>query len=494
MLPRRIQNPAADKADLPVPISKTTGRRAVALQPRIIPRTSMALEPGVRLGPYEIVGPAGAGGMGEVYKARDTRLQRTVAIKVLPPDRATDPAARERLEREAKAVAALSHPHICPLFDIGHQDGTDYLVMEYLEGETLAQRLTRGKLPPDQALQYGIQIADALAAAHKAGIVHRDLKPSNVMLTKSGAKLLDFGLAKPGVEIVGLGFTQLATQGPLTSAGTLLGTLHYMAPEQLQGATADARADVFAFGCVLYEMLTGRRAFGGDTPASVIAAVLEREPAALAASSDQVAHPSLDAFIQTCLAKKPDDRWSNGHDLWLALHRFGQGELPTPLARSTRRPLRVALPWVVAALFFATTIGALYRLSSRPSSTSAAPPVQSFIDFPNARLFFPLLSPDGRYVSLFAFSGAGSAGQGGQMILVRRLADGQATWLAGTEQALPLTWSPDSRSFAVVAGDEIKAIDAATGGIRTLGKAPQGLALFTKRSSDNNWLKRPCTF
>jgi serine/threonine protein kinase len=241
---------------------------------------------------------------------------------VLPPELTNDPAARQRFEREARAVAALSHPHICTLHDIGQQDGTDYLVMEYLDGETLAHRLARGKLPLDQALQIGIQIADALAAAHKAGIVHRDLKPGNIMLTKSGAKLLDFGLAKPGVQIAGLGFTQLATQGPLTSAGTLLGTLHYMAPEQLQGATADARADVFAFGCVLYEMLSGKQAFAGDTPASVIAAVLEREPAPLAASSDLVAHPALDAFIRTCLAKNPEDRWSSGHDLWLALRRL----------------------------------------------------------------------------------------------------------------------------------------------------------------------------
>src|SRR6187431_1648116 len=205
----------------------------------------MALQPGVRLGPYEIVSAAGAGGMGEVYRARDTRLDRTVALKVLPPDLTSDSAARQRFEREARAVAALSHPHICTLHDIGHQDGTDYLVMEYLDGETLAARLTRGKLPVDQALQYGIQIADALAAAHKAGIVHRDLKPGNVMLTKSGAKLLDFGLAKTSVQIAGPGVTQLATQRPLTGAGTLLGTLQYMAPEQLQGATADARADVF---------------------------------------------------------------------------------------------------------------------------------------------------------------------------------------------------------------------------------------------------------
>ena len=300
--------------------------------------------------------------MGEVYRARDTRLDRTVALKVLPPDLTNDPAARQRFEREARAVAALSHPHICTLHDIGQQDGTDFLVMEFLDGETLAARLARGKLPLDQALHYGIQIADALAAAHKAGIVHRDLKPGNVMLTKSGAKLLDFGLAKPGVQIAGSGITQLVTEGPLTAAGTLLGTLHYMAPEQLQGAEADTRTDVFGFGCVLYEMITGRRAFAGDTPASVIAAVLEHEPAPLPANSEEITHPALEAFIRTCLAKNPEDRWSSGHDVWLALRRLTPaGEPPSALAPSTRRSRRAAIPWVIAGLSLAIAIAALYR-------------------------------------------------------------------------------------------------------------------------------------
>ena len=228
----------------------------------------MPLTAGATLGPYEILARTGAGGMGEVYKARDTRLHRTVAIKVLPAALTADPDARQRLDREAKAVAALSHPHICSLFDIGHQDGTDFLVMEFLEGETLAQRLTRGKLPLDEALRTGIQIADALGTAHKAGIIHRDLKPGNVMLTKRGATLLDFGLAKPPPVALSAGMTQVATEQPLTGVGTLLGTLQYMAPEQLQGLPADARTDVFAFGCVLYEMVTGRRAstHGGSQP------------------------------------------------------------------------------------------------------------------------------------------------------------------------------------------------------------------------------------
>jgi eukaryotic-like serine/threonine-protein kinase len=440
----------------------------------------MPLEPGARLGPYEIISPAGAGGMGEVWKARDTRLDRTVAIKVLPPDLTADPAARQRFEREARAVAALSHPHICTLHDIGQQDGTDYLVMEYLDGETLAQRLARGRLPVDQALQYGLQIADALAAAHRAGIVHRDLKPGNVMLTKSGAKLLDFGLAKPSAQIAGLGVTQLATQGPLTGAGTLLGTLQYMAPEQLQGATADARADVFAFGCVLYEMLTGRRAFGGDTPASVIAAILDHEPAPFAGTSDQVAHPVLDAVIRTCLAKNPEERWSSGHDLWLALRRLGHvREAPTSIAPSRPRLARPAIPWVIAVLSLATAGAAFYRLSSRSPALSAAPAVQSFIEFPSAYLANPMISPDGRYLALTVF--------GGGQILVRRLADGHTSWLAGTERGLPLTWSPDARSLAFIGEGAIKDVDIATGAIRTIAKVPKDLGQTLSGALSGAW-------
>ena len=250
----------------------------------------MPLEPGARLGPYEIVSAAGAGGMGEVYRARDTRLDRTVALKVLPPDLTNDPAARQRFEREARAVAALSHPHICTL--LRHRAaGRHRFPRHGVSGRGDPRRpLARGKLPLDQALQYGIQIADALAAAHSAGIVHRDLKPGNIMLTKSGAKLLDFGLAKPCPDH-GLGHHAARDRTTTDRAGTLLGTLHYMAPEQLQGAEADSRTDVFGFGCVLYEMITGRRAFGGDTPASVIAAVLEHEPAPLPANSE-ADHPS----------------------------------------------------------------------------------------------------------------------------------------------------------------------------------------------------------
>src|ERR1700694_3964646 len=239
----------------------------------------MGLAPGTKLGPYEIVALLGAGGMGEVYRARDTRLDRDVAIKVLPANLSADPSLRQRLEREARAVSKLSHPHICTLHDIGHQDGIDYLVMELVDGETLEQRLTKGPLPTEQTTRYSAQIADALAKAHKLGITHRDLKPANIMLTKSGATLLDFGLAKTTAPAVTDGLSMLPTTPPgLTVQGTILGTFQYMAPEQLEGRNADARTDIFAFGAVLYEMLTGRKAFEGKSQASLIAAILERQP------------------------------------------------------------------------------------------------------------------------------------------------------------------------------------------------------------------------
>ena len=409
--------------------------------------------------------------MGEVWKARDTRLDRTVAIKVLPPNLTSDPAARQRFEREARAVAALSHPHICPLFDIGHQDGTDYLVMEFLEGRRSRSGSRAGSCPSTNASSYGIQIADGVAAAHQAGIVHRDLKPGNIMLTKSGATLLDFGLAKPAVPMVGAGFTQGATHEALTGAGTLVGTLQYMAPEQLQGLPADERTDVFAFGCVVYEMVTGRPAFAGATPASVIAAILEREPGPMAVGSEPIALPVLDGIIRTCLAKNPADRWSSGHDVFVALGRLGRVGEPSQAAGASRAPSRrSALAWGIAALLFATTVAALYRPDRRPAETLAAPTLKSLVEFPNTWLSAPTLSPDGRYLSMFAYQG----GQEGRTLLIRRLADGEVTWL-GTGQGAPAAaWSPDSRSLTVIADGELKAVDVATGGIRTIGRVQTG--------------------
>ena len=280
----------------------------------------MSLSSGTMLGPYEIHAPAGKGGMGEVYKARDTRLDRTVAIKVLAKEVAADPELRQRLEREARSISKLSDPHICTLYDIGHHDGTYFLVMEYLEGETLAQRLLGGPLPVQLLLQYATQIASALDKAHQQGITHRDLKPGNIMLTKSGAKLLDFGLAKlkpeplPATDTL----TEMATERKLTAHGSLLGTLQYMAPEQLEGKEADARTDIFALGTVIYEMGTGRPAFTGSSTASLIAAILSSEPPAI--SSIQPLSPaSLDHVVKACSEKVADQRWQSARDLKAAL-------------------------------------------------------------------------------------------------------------------------------------------------------------------------------
>src|ERR1700739_4967203 len=291
----------------------------------------MAILSGKRLGPYEILSASGTGGMGEVYRARDTRLDRIVAIKVLPAHLADRPELRERFEREARAVASLNHPHICVLHDIGHQDGTDFLVMEFLEGETLAERLKKGPLPLEQVLQYAIEISDALDKAHRKGITHRDLKPGNVMLTKSGTKLLDFGLAKLGRQADAPAHIYLSqpptANYPVTAAGTMLGTLQYMAPEQLEGKEVDARTAIFAFGVVVYEMATGKKAFEGKSQASLIAKILETDPIPMA-SLQPMTPPVLDRAVRTCLAKEPDERWQAAGDLCRELKWINENGSP----------------------------------------------------------------------------------------------------------------------------------------------------------------------
>ncbi len=294
----------------------------------------MRLSTGTTLGPYEILAPAGSGGMGEVYRARDTRLDRIVAIKVLPAHLADEPERRERFEREARTIASLNHPHICTLYDIGRQNGTDFLVMEYLEGETLAQRLLKGPLPLDQVLQYAIEIADALDKAHRKGITHRDLKPGNIMLTKSGSKLLDFGLAKlrqDAAPVVSL--SKMSTADSLTAQGTILGTLQYMAPEQLEAKEVDARTDIFAFGAVVYEMATGEKCFEGKSQASLIASILEREPPPMS-SLQPMTPPALDRVVKKCLRKDCDDRWQSARDVTDEL-----SGRPRVARRSRRHPL-----------------------------------------------------------------------------------------------------------------------------------------------------------
>jgi serine/threonine protein kinase len=310
----------------------------------------MALAPGTRLGPYEIAAHLGAGGMGEVYRARDTRLDRTVALKI------SKEQFTPRFETEARATAALEHPHICRLYDICHDEGTSFLVMEYVEGTPLA-----GPLPLDRVLTYAGQIASALDEAHRKQIVHRDLKPSNVLVTpKGGVKLLDFGLAKLGSGTGALDDEAL-TRG-LTAAGTIVGTLHYMSPEQLQGNAADTRSDIFAFGVVLYEMLTGKRAFEGASPASVIAAILERPAPSIAT----VAPSSLDRLLQRCLAKDPDERWQSARDVKAALDLIVEPTIAAP-APIVRAPRRAPWPWLTAATLAAALGGlALVHFRERP--------------------------------------------------------------------------------------------------------------------------------
>ena len=305
----------------------------------------MPLESGTTLGPYQIDAPLGAGGMGEVYKATDTRLDRTVAIKVLPAHVADDPDLRQRFEREAKTISSLNHPHICTLYDIGKEGETDFLVMEYLDGQTLAQRLEKGALPLDQALTIAIEIADALDKAHRQGIVHRDLKPANIMLTKAGAKLLDFGLAKLKPAEAADALTATPTQeAPLTEQGAILGTFQYMAPEQLEGQEADARTDIFAFGAVVYEMVTGEKAFASESRASLISAIMSGDPAPIS-SRQAMSPPALDQTVKTCLVKNADGRWQTAGDVGRQLRwiREGGSKVGVPVTVSTSRKTRQRL-------------------------------------------------------------------------------------------------------------------------------------------------------
>jgi len=419
----------------------------------------MALQPGTRLGPYEIAAPIGAGGMGEVYRANDTRLDRTVAVKVLPAHVAANPEARQRFEREARAVGSLNHPHICALYDIGSQDGVDFLVMEYLEGETLAARLAHGPLALEPALRAGIQIADALAQAHAKGVSHRDLKPGNIMLTKAGAKLLDFGLAKMGVggRGLGVGDSQAPTvAADLTQKGTLLGTVQYMAPEQLQGKDADARSDIFAFGAVLYEAVTGRKAFGGATPADVIGAIVHASPPPLEP-------PALARLVKTCLAKDPDERWQSAHDVMVQLRSLAEGGEPSP----SPVPPTPRLLWpaaTVAALLAAAVFGVLY-FRREPAPQQAV----RFSILPPEKAVFsegPSLSPDGTRLAFVASVGAKT------MLWVRALESLAPQPLAGTDGAGYPFWSPDSRFLAFFAQGKLKKIDLAGGPPQTLCDAP----------------------
>ncbi len=435
----------------------------------------MTLAAGTRLGPYEVLSAIGAGGMGEVYRAKDTRLGRDVAVKVLPAHMSASSELRQRLEREAKTISQLSHPHICTLHDVGHQDGTDYLVMEYLEGETLADRLGKGALPIDQALRIGIEIAGALDAAHRSGIVHRDLKPGNVMLTKSGVKLLDFGLAKLAAPQQAVSQatslpTALQESQPLTTRGTILGTFQYMSPEQLEGGEADARSDIFAFGCVLYEMLTGQKAFTGKSQASLIGSIMNSDPPPI--SSIQPMIPaSLDRIVRGCLAKEPEHRWSTAHDVMLQLQWIAEGGslagVPAPVV--ARRKNREKLAWAVAAVAVIAVAGLAVGFVRR--APKPAPLVRfDIVPAPEiATMDVPRLSPDGRFLAFDATDMEGKA-----RIWVRPLGALAAQPLMGTEGGARPFWSPDSRYIGFVADGVMKKVDVTGGPPTKICDAPGG--------------------
>jgi len=433
----------------------------------------MLLATGTKLGPYEIETPLGAGGMGEVYKARDTRLDRTVAVKILPAHLSGDPLLRQRFEREAKAVSSLNHPHICTLYDVGSQDGTDYLVMEFLEGETLAVRLEKGPLPLAQVLKYGIQISDALDKAHRQGVVHRDLKPGNVMLTTAGAKLLDFGLAKASTPIApGSSFTVAPTKtSPVTQHGTIVGTVQYMSPEQVEGGDVDARSDLFAFGATLYEMLTGRRAFQGKSSLSVASAILEKDPEPIRTLAPMTP-PALDRTIRKCLAKDPEDRWQTARDLLLELKWIEEAgsQAGVPAVVSTRRRIaeRAWMAGVAALLLATTALSVLYyrSVSEEPQVVRAfiPPPEKGSFRFVGGGNQGPLaISPDGR---MLAFSAQGADGV--QLLYVRAVDSTTAQPLAGTAGAGMPFWAPDGRSIGFFADGKLKRIEASGGPALTL--------------------------
>src|SRR5450432_235169 len=426
----------------------------------------MTLAAGTRLGPYEILAPIGAGGMGEVYKARDSRLERMVAIKVLPQHLSSSAEVRQRFEREAKTISQLSHPHICALYDVGREGETEYLVMELLEGETLSDRLAKGPLPLEQTLRYGVEIADALDKAHRQGIVHRDLKPGNVMITKSGVKLLDFGLAKAMAEPVKpSGVTSLPTvmgsANNLTQEGTILGTFQYMAPEQLEGKEADGRTDIFAFGAVLYEMATGKKAFAAPSQASLITAIMSTEPPPIS-STLQTAPPALHRVVRTCLAKDPEDRWQSASDLKRELRWIGESSQSGVLAQpavSARRRGGSRIAWSVAVVCAAAALAAAFGLW-RGRGASAAPsdyPLQLSLDLPAGEKLAIAssnsgtvirLTPDGRQMICLVRSGATTE------LRRRNLETGEMATIPGTTGALDPSLSVDGRwiGFASAGG------------------------------------------
>lgn len=452
----------------------------------------MPLEAGSKLGRYEILSPAGAGGMGEVYKAKDTRLDRVVAIKVLPGGVADNADLQQRFEREARAISSLNHPHICSLFDVGHENGMDFLVMEYLEGETLAARLMAGPLPIADAMRIAMQIAEALDKAHRQGLVHRDLKPGNIMITKSGSKLLDFGLAKlsdaGGVIHGASGITRTST--PLTGEGTIVGTLQYMSPEQLEGKEADARSDIFAFGAVLYEMVTGRKAFEGKSQASLIAAVLKESPRPIA-ELQPMSPPMLDRVIRQCLEKDSEHRWQSAGDLKRALQWVAEGgsQVGIPVAVSERRKSREKWLWVAAATFGLATLA---LLGLKLTETESQPQVARFSLPAKPTLpvmTWPRISPDGTSI---VFVAADTTGQAGIYVRPLNALEPHLLTKVQGDNVRPF-WSPDSKQIAFFEANQLKKVSIAGGLAQLICEATgadgswgsQGVIIFDGTASDS---------
>ena len=439
----------------------------------------MTLASGVKLGPYEIVAPLGAGGMGEVYRARDTRLERTVAIKILRAHLTHDLEAKERFNREARVISGLSHPNICHLYDVGVHDGTSYLVMEYLEGETLADRLRKGPLPLDSFLKIGIEVCEGLEKAHCSGVVHRDLKPGNIMLTKNGTKLMDFGLAKaiptatatPGLTA---SFDTPAASQPLTAQGTVMGTFQYMAPEQVEGREADARSDIFSLGAVLYEMITGKRAFEGKSPLSVASAIIEKDPPPIR-SIKPMSPLALDHAIRRCLAKDREERWHTARDLGFELKWIAETGLEVggtvPIA--ARHGFRNRLTWGIAGMLALATIGVAVVLLRR--TPKPPPPVRLSADIgADARIDIGhgpsvVLSPDGAKLA-FVASGSDQT----RRLYVRSIDELRATALSGSEDAEEPFFSPDGQWLGFFADRKLKKISVEGGAAVTICDAPYG--------------------
>ena len=449
-------------------------------------RSDATLPPGAELGPYRITKVVGAGGMGHVYRAIDTRLHRTVAIKVLRNELATDEQFRERFEREAKAIAALAHPHICRLYDVRTEAGVDFLVLEYLEGETLAASLAKGALPFAEAVRHAIEVAEALTAAHRSGVVHRDLKPANIVLTKAGAKLLDFGLAKNVTSpIRAVGGAATFMDADVTAQGTILGTVQYMSPEQLEGRPADARSDIFAFGAVVYEMLTGRKAFVGTSPATVIGAILRDAPPPLDTSHPPT--PALDHIIRRCLAKDPDERWQTAVDLarelqWIASagSAVESSSFPAGVSRWGGVLTSVRVAWAVAVLMLAAALGLLaYVGKGSPERDSAV--TRFSAPLPNGLTLARVTTRNGNAVAVSALA---ISHDGRQIAFVAQSPDGtRRIWMRSLDrvdaQPVPSTegasgpfWSPDGRHLAFFADGKLKRIEIGSSASIAICDAP----------------------